>query len=233
MKLNNEKGFTLFECLIVLAIIGILALVAIPNYEAFREKTDAPIIILKGELFDERWETLNYVENNQDLVRKEMEEVLISVAERVRTEMDPSDENERIIREKNSNLINLINSGGEWNVDKLLEIYLAKNQGKPPIEVTEEEIGDNIESDNKDDDNEEDYMELDDSARMNDGWQRIAIPCGYYITSISRDADSNISLLLSPKSGDGNQIISNWDIGIANTEIIEDCPESAEFSKLK
>lgn len=38
-KRSNEKGFTLIELMIVIAIIGILAAIAIPNFVAYRNKT--------------------------------------------------------------------------------------------------------------------------------------------------------------------------------------------------
>jgi type IV pilus assembly protein PilA len=62
-KHRNQKGFTLIELMIVVAIIGILAAIAIPQFAAYRER--AFIASMKGDLNSVRTsEEAYYADNN-------------------------------------------------------------------------------------------------------------------------------------------------------------------------
>ena len=51
LRRNNRKGFTLIEVMIVIAIIGILAAIAIPNYLAYRTKGQDSVAITSAKNF--------------------------------------------------------------------------------------------------------------------------------------------------------------------------------------
>nr|WP_321400272.1 prepilin-type N-terminal cleavage/methylation domain-containing protein [uncultured Desulfobacter sp.] len=63
-KQNNQKGFTLIELMIVIAIIGILAAIAIPQFSKYRAKSynaasvsDAKNIKTELEGYYAEWDT--------------------------------------------------------------------------------------------------------------------------------------------------------------------------------
>jgi type IV pilus assembly protein PilA len=54
LKRNNQKGFTLIEVMIVVAIIGILAAIAIPTFLAYRTRGQDSVAIASAKNF---WNT--------------------------------------------------------------------------------------------------------------------------------------------------------------------------------
>jgi len=62
-NMKNQKGFTLIELMIVIAIIGILAAIAIPQFSAYRER--GYIASMKADCNSVRTaEEAYYVDNN-------------------------------------------------------------------------------------------------------------------------------------------------------------------------
>jgi type IV pilus assembly protein PilA len=54
LRRNNQKGFTLIEVMIVVAIIGILAAIAIPTYLSYRTRGQDSVSIAAAKNF---WDT--------------------------------------------------------------------------------------------------------------------------------------------------------------------------------
>lgn len=63
-KQNGEKGFTLIELMIVVAIIGILAAVAIPAYMTYIQKSRVTALVFPGLHAIENSVGLHYATNN-------------------------------------------------------------------------------------------------------------------------------------------------------------------------
>ena len=56
MKNKNQKGFTLIELMIVVAIIGILAAIALPAYQTYTQKSKFSEVVMSTTAFKTAFE---------------------------------------------------------------------------------------------------------------------------------------------------------------------------------
>jgi len=65
-RIRSKRGFTLLELMIVIAIMGILAAVAIPQFQKYREKRDQ---LLNIEIIPQEQEQINNKIENVESIK--------------------------------------------------------------------------------------------------------------------------------------------------------------------